>query len=197
MLNSGESMETLIGKILNENGADPDSDFYLSTKELWEKILMKEEFSNFGPLLKEKLRRRFLTVLHSSRSSLAFFESKQDPTTYEISWKLRTPIQDISIFTSNNENTMQTPSERNIKRIEELQKEVRRLRSEIRQLEIENSEWQQTIERAKQNSAPNVLQGFDAYERYSHIIDDFSTTFSNVENSILDIGNKYIKPLNS
>ena len=195
MLNPGESIEALIGKILNEAGADPESDVYVPTKELWEKVLANEEFENFGPLLQEKLRRRFLTVLHSSRSSLAFFESKQDPTTYEISWKLRTPIQDISLFTTNADNSFQTPSERNSKRIEDLQKEVRRLRSEIHQLEIENSQWQQTIERVKKGSPQNVLQGFNVYEKYSHVIDEFSATFTTVENSIIDIGNKHLKPL--
>ena len=195
MFNLDEPMHTLIAKILNEAGADQNSDIYVPTKDIWATISNSEAFESLDPPGKGKLRRRFLTALHSSRSSLAFYESKQDPTTYEISWKLRTGIQDISLFASTGDDTATTPSEKNSKRIDELQNEVRRLRSEIHQLEIENGQWQQTIERVKKVSQQNVLQSFDVYERYSQVIDNFSATFSNVENSILEIGDKLLKPV--
>ena len=195
MFNLDEPMHTLIAKILNEAGADQNSDIYVPTKDIWATISNSEAFESLDPPGKGKLRRRFLTALHSSRSSLAFYESKQDPTTYEISWKLRTGIQDISLFASTGDDTATTPSEKNSKRIDELQNEGRRLRSEIHQLEIENGQWQQTIERVKKVSQQNVLQSFDVYERYSQVIDNFSATFSNVENSILEIGDKLLKPV--
>ena len=140
MFSPDESMHSLIAKLLNEAGAEPNSDIYVSTQELWNSLTSSNSYAVLDQQEKDKLRRRFLTALHSSRSSLAFFESKQDPFTKEISWKLRTTIQDISLFTMSLDDNASTPSEKNNKRIDELQKEVRRLRSEIHQLEIKNGQ---------------------------------------------------------
>jgi hypothetical protein len=171
-----------IAKIL-----DSRPDEWVSTKDLWESLKKTEFYLILNNHEREKCYCRFLSALHSGRGSLAFFESYAN-SEKQIFWKLRTSLQEISLFSL--DNGKYSPNEKSNKRVEELQKEVRRLKAEIYQLERENKEWQNTIERVKQQSSPQVLQNFAIYEKYVSIIDSISSSFSSAEQAILDIGSK-------
>ena len=82
-----ELMQSLIARVLSKNGADQNSDKFLTTAELWDFLTKEENYAALDAPSKEKMHRRFLTALHSSRSSLAFFESRMNPETKEISWR--------------------------------------------------------------------------------------------------------------
>ena len=194
-MESEELMQSMIARVLSKNGADQNSDKFIPTAELWDFLKKEVNYDSFDTPVKEKMHRRFLTALHSSRSSLAFFESTMDPETKVISWRLRTQIQDVSLLFSFNDGKRYSPTENSQKHIDELQKEVMRLRSEIRQLEVENAQWQQAIDRTKQVSPPQVLQNFAVYEKHLSVIESISQSFTDIENNIIEIGDKLIKPL--
>ncbi|EAX90654.1 hypothetical protein TVAG_141980 [Trichomonas vaginalis G3] len=194
MAASDEKMPVLIANVFTkENGTDVDEVQYLPENEIWSRIIHQEKFNNLDEKKKSSIYRRFLTALHSNRTSLAFFESKYDPETKQNLYRLRSSSYDIAAMSQSYNEPKYSPNERNTKRIEELQREIRKLRSEIAQLEMDNMQWQNTIDQRRQSVPPEVLQNFSTYEKYAKIIDERGAKFVEVEKEILKIGSTVLK----
>lgn len=189
-----DKMPVLIAGVFTKEGTgEVDEDQFLPENEIWSRIIRQERYRNLDEKSKASMYRRFLAALHSNRASLAFFESKFDPESNQICYRLRTSNHDIVAMCQSYKEPKFSPNERNTKRIEELQKEVRKLRSEIAQLEMDNMQWQATIDQRRQSVPPEVLTNFSTYEKYAKIIDERGARFVEVEQGILKIGSNVLK----
>ena len=168
---------------LNENSLDG----YIYESELWNYIKKQYENNQISDFSNQILYRKFLYSLHSSKSSLIFFESIKDKIKNELKWKLRTSIQEITVISQQNEN-----NKINFK-IEEYIKEIRQLNNEINQIELENHQLISSIESIKHISNPNILQNYIIYEKYYDILQSINNSFINVENEILNLNSKIPK----
>ena len=136
-----------------------------------------------------QIERCFLSAIAGRKNSLVVFESAADRETGEIKLRLRSRGCELM---GRAERRKATPEEQ-ARQIEQLQRTVRELRTQVAQLDSENQRSAGIVEDLRQHQKPEIQKTFETYETLYGILDQLETSLNAVSRDVSAIGAKIPK----
>ena len=165
------TLKSLSEKYSDRNGFVPQS-------EIWQKVIEENETKE-KPLEQHQLLNTFHSALFGSTRSFNLFEFQENEGE-EISWRCRI-IQKTGAFTNNSD----IPSKNS--QIQELQKRLRLIRTEVASLEAYNAQLTAQKENMKNQLPPETRKIFELYEATFAVIQKHNATLNNIQTSLESI----------
>ena len=152
--------------------------------------LLEQLRESAGPDTPEsQIERCFLSAIAGRKNSLVVFESAADRETGEIKLRLRSRGCELM---GRAERRKATPEEQ-ARQIEQLQRTVRELRTQVAQLDSENQRSAGIVEDLRQHQKPEIQKTFETYETLYGILDQLETSLNAVSRDVSAIGAKIPK----
>ena len=180
--NAQDVIVTILEKL---SPAYADDDWFVPRSAILEQL--RESAGADTP--ESQIERCFLSAIAGRKNSLVVFESAADRETGEIKLRLRSRGCDVM---ARAERRRATPEEQ-ARQIEQLQRTVRELRTQVAQLDSENQRSAGIVEDLRQHQKPEIQKTFETYETLYGILDQLETSLNAVGRDVSAIGAKIPK----
>ena len=189
-LTSSNMQMTIITLLENANSASSDEHTYVPQSVLWEKILNLEGTTSLDDNEKDHRYQCFLSALVGKKNSFALFESKEDPETGEISWRIRPQTPESAALYLTKGDKTKPKNDDKTEQIQSLRKTLIGLKNQATKLDYDNMQYSMMIDRIKRASPPNVQKNFESFEKLYQIIEQSNHSIHEIEKQVMNINQK-------